>query len=52
LAIKAFSHRLEQALDDLSHSHALILVPKEAVIKGSPDYTSTLMKLVGLESAS
>jgi hypothetical protein len=52
LAIKDFSHRLEQALSDLSHSKALVLVPREAVIKGSPDYTSVLMDRVGLESKS
>jgi hypothetical protein len=30
----------------------LVLVPREAVIKGSPDYTSVLMDRVGLESKS
>ena len=52
LAIKGFSHRLEQALNDLSRSKSLILVPREAVIKGSPDYTTDLMDRVGLESKS
>lgn len=52
LAIKDFSHRLEQTLNDLSRSKSLILVPREAVIKGSPDYTNVLMDRVGLESKS
>ncbi|KTC73161.1 TrbI F-type domain-containing protein [Legionella bozemanae] len=52
LVIKEFSHRLEQALNDLSRSKSLILVPREAVIKGSPDYTNVLMDRVGLESKS
>lgn len=52
LAIKDFSHRLEQGLNDLSRSKSLILVPREAVIKGSPDYTNDLMEKVGLESKS
>jgi hypothetical protein len=52
LAIKDFSHRLEEALSELSRSKSLILVPREAVIKGSPDYTNILMDRVGLESKS
>ncbi|MFA6302188.1 MAG: TrbI F-type domain-containing protein [Legionella sp.] len=48
-AIKTFSHRLEQALNDLSRSKELVLVPREAVIKGGPDYTSVLRDMVGLE---
>lgn len=52
VAIKAFSHRLEQALNDLSHSKSLVLVPKEAVIKGGSDYTDTLIAMVALESQS
>jgi hypothetical protein len=51
-AIKTFSHRLEQALTDLSSSKALVLVPREAVIKGGPDYTSVLMEGLNLEPQS
>ena len=49
LAIKAFSHRLETALDELSYSKNLVLLPKEAVIKGSPDYTTMLSGIVAEE---
>lgn len=52
VAIKAFSHRLEQALNDLSHSKSLILVPKEAVIKGSHDYSAVLIAMLNLEAKS
>ena len=45
IAIKAFSHRLETALEELSQSKSLVLLPKEAVIKGSADYTALLMNL-------
>ena len=48
-AIKAFSHRLETALDELSYSKNLVLLPKEAVIKGSPDYTTMLSGIVAEE---
>ncbi|CZP45216.1 TrbI F-type domain-containing protein [Legionella pneumophila] len=51
-AIKSFSHRLETALSDLSQSHSLILVPKEAVIKGGTDYTQTVLSLVQKGSES
>ncbi len=42
IAIKAFSHQLEAALQTLSQSKNLILLPKEAVIKGGKDYTVAL----------
>lgn len=45
-AIKVFSHQLEHALDTLSRSKSLILVPKEAVLKGAKDYTSVLQNLI------
>ncbi|HAT8125974.1 TPA: hypothetical protein JA337_03590 [Legionella pneumophila] len=51
-AIKAFSHHLEAALQDLSQSKSLVLLPKEAVIKGSTDYTATLMTMIKLEHKS
>lgn len=51
-AIKAFSHLLEAALQDLSQSKSLLLLPKEAVIKGSTDYTATLMTMIKLEHKS
>lgn len=44
--IKAFSSRLEGALEQLSYKKSLILLPKEAVIKGSVDYTETLRIMV------
>ena len=52
VAIKSFSHRLETALSDLSRSRSLILVPKEAVIKGGTDYTPTVLSLIQKESES
>lgn len=52
LAIKAFSHRLETALQDLSQSKSLVLLPREAVIKGSTDYTATLMTIISMEPKS
>lgn len=52
VAIKAFSHRLEAALHDLSQSKSLVLLPREAVIKGGTDYTATLMKMIELEPNS
>ena len=52
VAIKAFSHRLEAALQDLSQSKSLVLLPREAVIKGGTDYTATLMKMIELEPNS
>lgn len=52
VAIKSFSHRLERALSELSRSRALILVPKEAVIKGGTDYTQTVLSLVQKEAES
>lgn len=52
VAIKSFSHRLETALSELSRSQSLILVPKEAVIKGSQDYTQTVLSMIQKESES
>ena len=52
VAIKVFSHRLEAALQDLSQSKSLVLLPREAVIKGSTDYTATLMTMIPLEPKS
>ena len=49
VAIRAFSHHLETALKELSKSKSLVLLPREAVIKGSPDYTTTLMSIMSLE---
>lgn len=52
VAIKGFSHRLEAALQELSVSKSLVLLPREAVIKGSADYTATLMTMIALEPKS
>lgn len=52
VAIKSFSHRLERALSDLSRSRSLILVPKEAVLKGGTDYTQAVLSLVQKEYES
>lgn len=52
VAIKAFSHRLEAALQDLSLSKSLLLLPREAVIKGSNDYTATIMTMITAEPKS
>lgn len=52
VAIRAFSHHLETALYALSKSKSLVLLPREAVIKGSPDYTTTLMTIMSLEAQS
>lgn len=49
-AIKSFSHRLENALSDLSHTKSLILVPKEAVLIGGKDYTQAVLVLMQKES--
>lgn len=46
VAIKAFSHNLEGALQRLANSKNLVLLPREAVIKGSPDYTDTLKSMM------
>ncbi len=46
VAIKAFSHNLEGALQRLTTSKNLVLLPREAVIKGSPDYTDTLKSMM------
>lgn len=51
-AIKSFSHRLENALSDLSHTKSLILVPKEAVLIGGKDYTQAVLALMQQESSS
>lgn len=45
-AIKSFSHRLEASLDRLSSANSLILLPKEAVLKGSRDYTQTVIAMI------
>jgi hypothetical protein len=52
VAIKAFSHDLEGALQRLATSKKLVLLPREAVIKGSPDYTNTLMSMMKGEHKS
>lgn len=52
VAIKAFSHALEDALQQLSKSKSLILLPKEAVIKGSHDYTKELTAIMNSERQS
>lgn len=49
LAIKAFSHALDQSLIKLSNSKHLILLPKEAVIKGGKDYTALLQSMMARE---
>lgn len=46
IAIKAFSHDLEGALQRLALTKKLVLLPREAVIKGSLDYTDTLMSMM------
>jgi Tfp pilus assembly protein PilO len=46
-AIKHFSYRLEKALQQLTKEKSVVLLPKEAVIKGAPDYTSSLIELMG-----
>lgn len=45
-AIRAFSHELESALNELSKSKSLILMPREAVIQGGHDYTETLIHMM------
>jgi Type-F conjugative transfer system protein (TrbI_Ftype) len=45
-AIKAFSHNLESALQKLAHSKSCILLPKEAILTGSRDYTAELKKIM------
>ncbi len=51
-AIKSFSYRLEASLNELSRSQSLIILPKEAVIKGGTDYTKTVISMIqkGAES--
>ena len=44
IAIRAFSHQLEVSLEVLSHNKSLILLPKEAAVKGGRDYTQDLIK--------
>ncbi|WP_298624838.1 TrbI F-type domain-containing protein [uncultured Legionella sp.] len=51
-AIKSFSHRLEASLNKLSQSDSLILLPKEAVIKGGTDYTQTVISMIQKEPES
>lgn len=51
-AIKTFSHQLEGSLAELSSNKRLILVPKEAIIKGSKDYTAVLRDKVGMDGSS
>lgn len=48
-AIKAFSASLENSLARLAERHSLILMPKEAVIKGSVDYTDKLTEMMAME---
>lgn len=52
IEIKVFSHELESALQRLTHSKKCILLPREAVIKGSPDYTDTLVSMMNLAAKS
>ncbi|MCR9192618.1 MAG: TrbI F-type domain-containing protein [Gammaproteobacteria bacterium] len=44
IAIRTFSHRLEISLEALSHNKSLILLPKEAAVKGGKDYTQDLIE--------
>ena len=44
IAIRAFSHQLEASLEALSHNKSLILLPKEASVKGGQDYTQELIE--------
>lgn len=44
IAIRAFSHQLETSLEALSHNKSLILLPKEAAVKGGRDYTQDLIE--------
>lgn len=45
-AIKRFSHRLEEALTALSYSSSLVILPREAVIKGGMDYTDKVALMI------
>lgn len=45
-AIKDFSHNLESSLQQLAHSKSSMLLPKEAVLTGSTDYTAELKALM------
>ncbi len=45
-AIHTFSQRLENALTILSRSKSLVLLPREAVIKGGHDYTNELIAMM------
>ena len=50
-SVERFSHQLERALDELAHAHKhMIIFPKEAVLKGSKDYTNQVRNLMHLES--
>lgn len=44
--IKAFSQNLEKNLEKISHKKSVILLPKEAVLKGSSDYTALLQEMM------
>lgn len=44
IAIRAFSHQLEVSLESLSHNKSLILLPKEASVKGGRNYTQELIE--------
>lgn len=48
-AIRAYSHALESAIETLVSKKNVVLVPKEAVIKGASDYTLALKRLMSLE---
>lgn len=48
-AIREFSASLEHSLAMLSKKHSLILMPKEAVIKGGRDYTEHLIAMIAME---
>lgn len=50
-AIKAFSASLEKSLQQIADKNALVLLPKEAVFKGSLDYTEALIAMLALEKA-
>lgn len=49
VAIQVFSHRLETALTTLTQKKNLVLLPREAVIKGGVDYTQTLENMIAVE---
>jgi hypothetical protein len=48
-AIQAFSHRLETALTVLAKKKNIVLLPREAVIKGGVDYTQQLENMIAVE---